>query len=833
MTKDLSNPELQKQNEKLAAENKQLKQQLQDSIASTSYYENYKLLAEETQAIFWEFDILNDKWVYVAPQVENILGYSSNEWTNLKFWTDKLHPDDQKWAPGFCRRETEKGVNHIFEYRFLKKDGNYVWMLENANVKLKNGKPHKLWGYMIDITERKITEEKIKESERKFKLLADYTPNWEYWMNENREFVYISKSCEELTGYTIEEFVEKPWLIFEIVHPEDKEVFTEHIENCFDENKRFAIKEIEFRVITSEGDTIYLNQSSRPIFDEGEKRKFLGIRVSSSDITERKFAQEELKRTNEELHLANNYAHMMAKKAGEANRAKSEFLANMSHEIRTPLNGVIGFTQLLRNTELNSEQKTYVEKADISAKLLMDLIDDILDFSKIEAGKMELDEVKTDIIELTQKITDVIKYKADEKGLDFKLTINESVPRFAVVDPTRLRQVLINLLGNAVKFTDKGKVEIVAGFKKYQSGESKGRFTFSVKDTGIGISEQEQKKLFKAFVQADTSTTRKYGGTGLGLVISYKIIEKMGSALKLKSKPGEGSEFYFSIDREYEYGEPVNKKVEKKPKKQIAKEDPSVLVVEDTEMNFYLIKTLLYQILPEAIVEGAANGAEGVEKFIKTNPDIVLLDIQMPIKDGYTVAKEIREFEEENMMDRTPLIALTARAVKGEKEKCINSGMDDFLSKPINQKQLENTIAKYLSKPEESTDSDQGIPTGESPQSNINHFDKQELLKRVGGDNKVFEELLNMAMVQIPEYINNLKNTIEDSDFDKIKQAAHKLKGAAQFASFNRLGNLAGEIEYNKDKDMKAVRRAFGEIEVEFKEVRKVLSTESVVIGNR
>jgi len=779
--------------------------------------EKYKLLAEETQAIFWEYDIINDKWLYVAPQVENILGYSANEWTDMRFWIDKMHPDDRKWAPNYCMENTKKGKNHIFEYRFLKKDGNYVWILENANTKLKNGEPVKLWGYMIEITERKIKEEKIKKSEQKFKLLADYTPNWEYWMNENREFVYISRSCEEITGYTVKEFIEKPWFIHEIVHPDDKQMFANHIDNCFDRDKRFTIKEIEIRIINAEGQSIYLNHTSRPIYDESDKRKFLGIRVSNSDITERKFAQEELKKTNEELHLATNYANMMAKKADEANRAKSEFLANMSHEIRTPLNGVIGFTELLKNTTLSGTQKTYIEKAHTSAKLLMDLINDILDFSKIEAGKLELDEVKTDILELTANITNVIEQKAYQKDLDIKLNIEDDVPRFAVIDPVRLRQVLINLLGNAAKFTEQGYIELSLEFEKNSGEQNSGIFYFSVNDTGIGISKERQTKLFKAFVQADTSTTRKYGGTGLGLVISYKILEKMGSKLKLNSEPGKGSQFYFSLERKYEYGTPVKSAGEKSLPKEI-KSDPVILIVEDTEMNIYLIKALLNQIIPGAVIIEATNGEEGVNMYKEYNPDIVLLDIQMPVKDGYTAAQDIRQHENKNDLQRKPMIALTARAVKGEKDKCLNAGMDDFLPKPMDQKDLANTLKKYLAV---STHDGEEPTNPQNKQSKTKHFDKKGLLERLGGNKKQADDLLKMAMSKIPKYIESLGNTIEEKNLENIEQAAHKLKGAASFAGFVHLEKLAEQIEYNNDENSEFANKVFGEIEEEFEEVRK------------
>ena len=264
----------------------------------------------------------------------------------------------------------------------------------------------------------------------------------------------------------------------------------------------------------------------------------IGLLVSGTKLHKKAI---EIKKKNKRLDIA-------LRKAEIASKAKTEFLANMSHEIRTPLNGVIGFSELLNNTNLTPLQKQYLQNTCTSAHSLMGIINDILDFSKIEAGKLELEKIKTDITELIEDTSDIIRYQASIKGIELLVNVNHNMPRYAVVDPVRLRQILVNLLNNAVKFTERGEIELKVTFTKKKN--NLGTFGFFVRDTGIGISPEQEKKLFKAFSQADSSTTRKFGGTGLGLIISNKLAKKMGGEIKLKSEPGKGTTFFFDITTE-------------------------------------------------------------------------------------------------------------------------------------------------------------------------------------------------------------------------------------------------------------------------------------------
>ena len=387
----------------------------------------------------------------------------------------------------------------------------------------------------------------------------------------------------------------------------------------------------------------------------------------------------------------------------EASRAKSSFLANMSHELRTPLNGIVGFSDLLLECDLPPTYRSYVENIHTSADTLMALINDILDFSKIEAGRMDLDPRSVDLPTLLDNAVKTVRFVAEKKGLRLLSKVDSSMPRFVEVDPVRLTQVLVNLLGNAVKFTEEGEIELKTTLKKRTR---KGvRLEVSVRDTGVGIAPEYQRIIFDSFTQADPSATRKFGGTGLGLAISNRIVEQMGDRLRLESGVGEGSTFSFVIDVPIGYAEPKIppgsapgvSDPEEQPSEGPKNRDPVILVAEDERMNALVAETMIHRILPEARVVTAVDGEEAVALFENENPDLVFMDIQMPRLDGYAAARRIRALEAEAAAGpRVPMLALTAGVVAGERERCLDAGMDDYISKPIVVRNLEDAFRDWL-----------------------------------------------------------------------------------------------------------------------------------------
>jgi len=368
--------------------------------------------------------------------------------------------------------------------------------------------------------------------------------------------------------------------------------------------------------------------------------------------------------------------------AEAASVAKSHFLSNMSHEIRTPLNGVIGFTELLRNTPLNKNQKDYLENAITSANSLLGVINDILDFSKIESGKMELEQVKTDVILLLENAADIIKIMAAKKGLELLLNVQPDLPRYLYIDPVRTKQILVNLLSNAVKFTHAGEVELRVSFEKLT--KRTGRVHFSVRDTGIGIKENDKKKLFKSFSQADTSTTRKYGGTGLGLIISNSLAEKMGGRIDFESVPGEGTTFSFSFETGYEVGVMQAGKGIESVK--------SVLVIDDNENNRTILEhTLLHWGIKFV---GADSGVAGLEQITPdAHFDLIIVDYHMPDMNGIDTIKHIREKLEKSNPDQPIMMLHSSSDDISLYESAKKYRVRFMLTKPIKQDELFNYLS--------------------------------------------------------------------------------------------------------------------------------------------
>ncbi|MBE8726738.1 PAS domain S-box protein [Flavobacterium hungaricum] len=530
--------------------------------------------------------------------------------------------------------------------------------------------------------ERNRNETRILESEEKFKLIANNIPGTVY-LSKFDAFstkIFLNDEVLNLTGYSKSEFIENNLSFLSLIHHDDKE---EVINNQIDNLQKGMPLHNVYRIKRKTGEYIWVEEFGDVIKKEDEIEFVGGIYF---DITNKKEIEDAIK----------------AKQLAEAaNKSKSDFLANMSHEIRTPLNGIIGFTHLLMKTELEEIQEKYMTTINQSAHSLLEIINDILDFSKIEAGKLELFIDLYDIKKVLGQVFDLIVYESNQKNLKLELNVDPDVPKYIWTDIVRIKQILINLLSNAVKFTNEGSIILnvsVLGKDKNDNFILR----FSVIDTGIGILEKNQKKIFKAFSQEDSSTTRKFGGTGLGLTISNQLLALMESRLQLESKIGEGSTFYFdlnlktsnqsindkynaeikslNLDIESEDDEPNNKNI-------------TFLIVEDNKVNMLLLKTIIKNLYSNAYICECENGYEAVQRFETINPTIVFMDIQMPIMNGYETTRAIRNTKKGRDI---PIIAVTAGAEKEERNKCISAGMDDYISKPIMKGSVEETLVKWL-----------------------------------------------------------------------------------------------------------------------------------------
>ncbi len=481
----------------------------------------------------------------------------------------------------------------------------------------------------------------------------------------------------------------------------------EHVRSAQEKvRKTSAVEVVEFPIEDRQGRQIYEMRLLPLNWDE-----WIAI---VRNITTRKRNEQRLTSVAQELEQKNQELETALDAAREATRTKSRFLANMSHEIRTPMNGVLGMADFLLGTELDPEQREYAQALQRSAGSLTSLINDILDFSCIEAGTLQLDRVVFSLHTALEQATSEFAPEAEAKGLEFVSTIAPNVPDAVVGDPARLRQVLANLLGNAVKFTERGSIGIIAELISQTRDELKLRFT--VRDTGIGIPASDRDRLFETFTQADDSNTRKYGGTGLGLAISKQLVELLGGEIGVAGEPGAGSRFWFtarfekapkSVTADVVVPVPRAKAAQshtatasshlasapkKEMPKEIPREVPKILLAEDNEINQRITLRLLQKLGLAA--DAVVNGREAVEALEKQRYDLVLMDCQMPDMDGFEATAVIRSREGKNR--HQTICALTANAMAGDRERCLAAGMDDYISKPVGLEKLRDALVRWI-----------------------------------------------------------------------------------------------------------------------------------------
>jgi len=533
-----------------------------------------------------------------------------------------------------------------------------------------------------DVTEEYRRREQLRESEERFDQLAEQSGTIAWEVDAQGLYTYVSHVSETVLGYRPDELVGRRH--FYDLHPEPgREAFRTAAFAVFERKEPF--RNLENSVEAKDGRIVVVSTNGIPLLNaDGTLR---GYRGSDTDITERKQAEADLRETNRSLEEATAAANAMAIEAYLANEAKSEFLANMSHEIRTPMNGVIGMSGLLLDTKLTEEQRRYAEVVRRSGESLLALLNDILDVSKIEAGKLAMETLDFDLRALLDDFGATMASPAHDKGIGFICAAAPDVPEYLRGDPGRLRQVLTNLTGNALKFTDHGDIAVRVSLVSQTDVEALLRF--SIQDTGSGIPVEKQAHLFQTFTQADASTTRRYGGTGLGLAISKQLAEMMGGRIGLVSEEGHGSEFWFTAR--------LAKQAERAPTESLLLADirgTHILIVDDNITNQQVAVGLLKRLGLRA--DAVASGVEAI-KALETLPyDLVLMDLQMPEMDGLEATRQIRNPHSPAHNHEVPIIAMTANAMASDREECLDAGMNDYVSKPISRRALAEALGRWL-----------------------------------------------------------------------------------------------------------------------------------------
>ncbi|HSV82620.1 MAG TPA: ATP-binding protein, partial [Ramlibacter sp.] len=635
--------------------------------------------------------------------------------------------------------------------------GRPIWVRSVGHVELKDGKRVAVVGVLQDITEGRQARAALQESQERLHRALEGSGLALWDLDVRTETIYLSQTWSAFIGGPPQDTICTAQELLELVPLEDLQSIQAGLEPVLEgRSQRYVV---QHRVRHRNGHHVWIHSEGR-VAERDAAGLPLRMVGTNRDISQSKKAEEELR---------------IARDAADAaNHAKSYFLATMSHEIRTPLNGIIGMTKLLLSEPLAPEVRRHADLVDRSALSLLALVNDILDVSKIEAGQMEIEHVTFDLHELLEDLATLYRLRATEKSLLFRLRIDPQVPHTVQADPTRIRQVLVNLLGNALKFTRSGWIGLDVAATPEQDDCM---LEITVADTGIGIPEEVQPQLFTRFMQADSSTSRKFGGSGLGLSIVRQLVELMGGSVSFSSTPAQGSRFIVRLPVT-----PTDETVlmsgwHELP---VPSNATRVLVAEDNTTNQVVAFGMLHKLGYED-VSLASDGVQAYEMAVGNHYDLVLMDCQMPEMDGYEATRRLRAAG-----CTSAILAMTANAIKGDRERCLEAGMNDYLTKPIDLKVLGTMLARWAPPAD---------PTRPSQVGGLPVFASDSMHSRFGGDQELEQVALGSFQSATPPLLARLRAAVATGNRQQLALLAHSAKGAGAMVGAERYAALAGALE--------------------------------------
>jgi PAS domain S-box-containing protein len=751
---------------------------LQSAIFNSA---NFSSIATDAKGVIQIFNV----------GAERMLGYTAAEVMNKITPADISDPQEliarakalsielaTPITPGFEALvfKASRGIEDIYELTYIRKDGSRFPAV--VSVTALRDAQGAIIGYLLigtDNTARKLVEEEQKKSDQRLRDQQFYTrslieSNIDAIMTTDPSGIIsdVNKQMEQLTGCTRDELIGAPFKDY-FTDPERAEAGIKRV------LREKSVTDYELTARARDGKQTVVSYNATTFYDRN--RKLQGVFAAARDVTERKRVEMELKQ---------------AKAVAEsASRTKSDFLASMSHEIRTPMNAIMGIADLLAKTALSPEQNKYVQVFRRAGDNLLNLINDILDLSKVEASQLELERTGFSLMDQLEIVIEMVAARAHEKGLPLVCEIAPNVPGDLVGDPTRLRQVLLNLIGNAVKFTEKGEVSLHVTLEPDTYAPT---LRFTVSDTGIGISADKLDRVFERFTQADTSTTRRFGGSGLGLTISKRLVELMGGRIWVASEVGEGSVFAFSVPFEKWAGATLRGAVLVSPDLGLPLKPLRILLAEDSPDN--CLVTMAYLEDTPYRVEIAETGAIACEMFAAQPYDLVLMDRQMPVMDGLTATRKIRAWEQDHGRPPTPIIALTASALKGDREMCLAAGCTAFLTKPIKQEVLLQAIREHSIAASPSLQEEGRLETAALP------------------------VVRPSIAEQVPAYLRNCRQNVIDIgdaldrvDFEAVTILGHNMSGSGGMFGFPAITDIGTAIQLaGESSDDDASRKWMGEL---------------------